>query len=276
MFGNLRRADHDGVKVSRWGDPWKVARVSDQGGQDSVKRRHSRSRLPIGGRLLLVGAVTLAALVATMSAASAASNQWKLGSYTANGGFAFKSAPLGTFNFPTVPAQCSPAPGCEGNTGQGAALLLNNTGTLVGNLTGKSITATFTISGVSPTAAFTYGGEPDGSGIAANVRLYFDSASITKSKNLVATNYWWSNPESVTLVTNGTGFTLTATIAPANWSDYYGAFGNADPSTTSAFNAAASNVKDIGFSFGGGYFFSNGVGTTDGSGAFTVTSFSVS
>jgi hypothetical protein len=96
------------------------------------------------------------------------------------------------------------------------------------------------------------------------------------AKTLNATNYWWSNPVNVTLTSNGT-FSLTATIAPtgANWSDYFGATGNQDQSTTSAFDAAASDVKDIGFSFGGGYFFSNGVGTTDGSGTFTETSFTV-
>jgi hypothetical protein len=226
------------------------------------------------GRLLFAAAIGLATVVVAVPGASASTNQWKLGSYTANGGFVFKSAPLGTFAFPTVPAQCSPAPGCQGNTGQGAALLLSNTGTLTGNLTGKTITATFTISGA--TLPFSYGGEPDGSGLGATARLYWDSASITKAKNLVATNYWWSNPESVTLA-NGT-FTLTATVDPAGagWSDYFGALGTQDQSTTSAFDAAASAVKDIGLSFGGGFFFANGVGTTDGSGTFTLTSFTVS
>lgn len=223
-----------------------------------------------GGRLLFAAAIGLAAL-GTALPASASSNQWKLGSYTADGGFAFKSAPLGVFAFPAVPATCSPAPGCEGTTGQGAALFLNNTGTLTGDLTGKTITATFTIGGADTT--FNYGGEPDGSGVAANVRLYWDSASITKAKNLVATDYWWSNPMSATL-TNGT-LTLTTTVSPANWSDYFGAFGNQDQSTMSGFNAAASDVKDIGLSFGGGFFFANGVGTTDGSGTFTLTSFTV-
>jgi hypothetical protein len=234
-----------------------------------------RIHLKALSRGLLAAAIGLATLVAAVPAASASStNQWKLGSYTANGGFGFKSAPLGTFAFPTVPSQCAPAPACQGNTGQGAALLLTNTGTLTGNLTGKTITVSFSITGVTSTSTFNYGGEPDGSGVAANVRLYWDDASITKAKNLVATDYWWSNPVSFTLIGDGTG-TLTTAIDPANWSDYYGAFGNADTSTTSAFNAAATNVKDIGLSFGGGYFFSNGVGTTDGSGTFTVTSVTV-
>jgi hypothetical protein len=78
-----------------------------------------------------------------------------------------------------------------------------------------------------------------------------------------------------TLTGNDTG-TLTTTVDPANWSDLNGKLGNQDSSTTSAFNAAAMNVQDVGLSFGGGYFFANGVGTTDGSGTLTVTSFTVS
>jgi hypothetical protein len=149
---------------------------------------------------------------------------------------------------------------------------LNNTGPLTGDLTAKTITATFSITGV--TGSFAYGGEPDGSGAPATARLYFDSASITKARNIVATNYWWSNPVSVTLNGNGTG-TLTETVNPADWSDYFGALGNQDQSTSSAFDAAAMDVKDVGLSFGGGFFFANGVGTTDGSGTLTVTSLSV-
>jgi hypothetical protein len=40
------------------------------------------------------------------------------------------------------------------------------------------------------------------------------------------------------------------------------------------FMDAASNVTMIGLSFGGGCFFENGVGTIDGSGTFTLDSFS--
>jgi hypothetical protein len=34
-------------------------------------------------------------------------------------------------------------------------------------------------------------------------------------------------------------------------------------------------VTGIGLSFGGGYFYENGVGTTDGLGAFTLNSYTV-
>jgi hypothetical protein len=257
MFGNLRRADHDGVNVSRWGDPWKVARASDQGGQDSVKRRHSRSRLPIGGRLLLVGAVTLAALVGTMSAASAAGGQWKLGSYTAKGGFSFKGAGTGAFIFPTAPT---------------AALLVTSQKALIGNDTTKTITATFTVT--DPANNFIYGGEPSCGGLPATVRLYFDDKSILSSTG-APTDYWWSNPYSVVLTDGQWIVSATIDSAGANWSDYNGQFGNVDSATTAAFLAAAANVQDIGLSFGGGCFFANGVGAPDGLGTFTLNTYTV-
>ena len=54
------------------------------------------------------------------------------------------------------------------------------------------------------------------------------------------------------------------------WSDW-----NGQPSASNAadFIAAAGNVTTVGLSFGGGCFFENGVGTTDGSGSFTLTDF---
>jgi hypothetical protein len=61
----------------------------------------------------------------------------------------------------------------------------------------------------------------------------------------------------------------------ANWSDFFGHFGN-EPAFSAGFTAAVSNVTTIGLSFGGGCFFENGVGTTDGSGTFTLDSFKVS
>ena len=64
----------------------------------------------------------------------------------------------------------------------------------------------------------------------------------------------------------------TVSLNGANWSDFYGHFGN-DPGYSAGFAAAASDVTMIGLSFGGGCFFENGVGTDDGSGTFTLNSF---
>ena len=209
-------------------------------------------------RVAAVAAVALMVSVGLATSAMASTNtstntQWKLGSYTANGGFSFKEAKSGNFSFPVAP---------------NPALDLTNKGTLVGDQSGKTITATFTIA--DPGDAFTYGGEPDGSGGVANMRLYFDSASIVGTQ--VNTSYWWSDTAFRDLG-DGT-FTLTAVIDSAtSWSDYNG---QPSSSNTAAFDAAASNIKDIGLSFGGGYFFANGVGTPDGMGTFTLTSFTVS
>jgi hypothetical protein len=207
-------------------------------------------------RIIGLAVVIVAALSMTAVAFAASTNtQWKLGSYTAKGGFSFKEAKSGNFTLPMTP---------------NPALDLTNKGTLVGDQLGKTITATFTIN--DPVAMFTYGGEPDGSGGVANTRLYFDSASIV-GPTQVSTNFWWSDAAFQNL-SNGT-FTLTAVIDPttSSWSAY-----NGEPSSsnTAAFDAAASNIKDIGLSFGGGYFFANGVGTSDGLGTFTLTSFTVS
>jgi hypothetical protein len=51
-------------------------------------------------------------------------------------------------------------------------------------------------------------------------------------------------------------------------------FGQPSAANAEAFNTAANNPTAVGLSFGGGCFFENGVGTTDGSGSFTLTNFS--
>jgi len=57
------------------------------------------------------------------------------------------------------------------------------------------------------------------------------------------------------------------------WSDW-----NGQPSATNsgAFDTAAASVTEVGLSFGGGCYFENGVGTSDGSGTFTLNTFTVS
>lgn len=141
-------------------------------------------------------------------------------------------------------------------------------GDVLGDLTGKTITANLTISGA--TGAFTYYGEGTPSNpcvlTPANARLYFETSN---AGGFAYTHYWWSNPASVTLA-NG-NFTITAKVEPDEWSDWNGQFGN---TVSDGFAAAASNVTEVGLSFGGGCFFENGVGTTDGSGTLTLNSFS--
>ena len=142
---------------------------------------------------------------------------------------------------------------------------------MLGDDRGKTITATAHITGA--TGALIYSGEGMTSNPCpgpATVRLFFETSN---AGGFDETHFWWSNPMSAVLA-DGT-ITLTATVNGAEWSDFFGHFGS-DPAFSAGFDAAASNVKTIGLSFGGGCFFENGVGTSDGSGTFTLDSFSVS
>ena len=213
----------------------------------------------------LTAAVMMAALVASVAvAAPKPTNLWNV--YNINsGGAAYtpKSAPgtstsVAGFSFPSTPTT--------------ALLTTTQDKSLLGDLTGKMITANFTVT-TSGAAVFTYGGAPDGCGSAPAVRLYFtgntkgkftyDSAGYSK--------FWWSNPQAATLV--GNTLTVTAPVDTANWSDWGGELASSVPTY---FATAASQVSEIGLSFGGGCFFANGVGMSAGSASFTLTSYSIS
>jgi hypothetical protein len=139
---------------------------------------------------------------------------------------------------------------------------------LLGAQAGTTMTATFTVLSVSDSAAFTFGGTCGST--PATVRLSFES--IPPGTKFAYTNYWWADASTASYVlANGT-VTITAIVDPTlgQWSDWNGqpSAGNLD-----AFTAAASNMTAVGLSFGGGCFFENGVGTTDGSGSLTLTDF---
>lgn len=147
---------------------------------------------------------------------------------------------------------------------------------LLGDQRSKTMTATFTVAGVSDTAAFTYSGEGTTSnpcGTPATVRLAFES--IPPGAKFAFTNYWWADAPTASYVLANGSVTISATVDPTldQWSDWNGQPSAANPD---AFNNAAANMTLVGLSFGGGCFFENGVGTSDGSGTFTLDSFSLS
>ena len=214
-------------------------------------------------RLFIVGfSLTVLILSSAVPVSADAASRWKVGYYTPStpGTLSMSAADqggIGSLGFTDVP-----------NT----ALLVTDNGSfkgqLLGDMSNKTITADFTIANAS---AFTYYGQGSPSnpcGTPANVRFYF---ATDNGGGFAYTHYWWSNPISQVL-TNGT-FTITANVEPAEWSDWNGQVGTSVPA---GFADAASNVTLIGLSFGGGCFFENGVGTTDGNGTFTLNSFTAS
>ncbi len=102
-------------------------------------------------------------------------------------------------------------------------------------------------------------------------------------------DFWWSNtPVQATLLNSGSYYqfsptgggsngviTLQVSLDPLNWSDLCGHVGNFD---LAAFMASISNIKDLGVSFGSGFFFENGVGVdgSTGSATFQLTSYTIS
>jgi hypothetical protein len=108
------------------------------------------------------------------------------------------------------------------------------------------------------------------------MRVYFEGGSTGTNSNSpdgYEGSQWWADltPAMVTM-NDTTQFTLTIKADPADpalWSDYNGQQASANPDL---FNAAASHVRDLGLSFGGGYFFENGV---TGQGSLTISSITV-
>ncbi len=173
--------------------------------------------------------------------------------------------------------------------------LTSNQGSgLLGNLTGKTLTATFTITGTA--TAFTYDPGPPAWELTkkneactrpASVRLYFEDNTNGPFTDDTAgwSRQWWSTPQvqkghrpgpdvAYTL-TSLLGHTLTLTVPldAANWTNK--GFQRASDVPT-YFAAAVANVGAVGVSFGGGCFLPTGAYPTDGTASFVLKSYSVS
>jgi len=142
------------------------------------------------------------------------------------------------------------------------ALLTTIDKSLVGDLSATTLSDTVTLNG--PASGFN---SQNGGGCGApeaTARFYFTapSASGTSvgSPRGFYTQFWWSNPVSVQLVTGNQGpVTITADMRNAiEWSDWNGQSGT-NPAVTEAFIEATHKVQAVGLSFGGGCFFENGV-----------------
>jgi hypothetical protein len=160
------------------------------------------------------------------------------------------------------------------------ALLTTSDANLTGDLSLKTLNDTVTVSG-STTGTFQYRGNCGSP--PAKVRFYFTSpkasgpacatsATATPPDTGFYTQFWWSNPVDVDLVSENQGsMTISQAVnALGFWSDWNGKSNNDPtcPEIMEAFQDAIHNVQTVGLSFGGGCFFENGVTTSDGMGTF--------
>lgn len=224
------------------------------------------SAMTQGARALIVLAITLAPSV-TMAedfSSSRVAKKWKVTEYHGQG---------------LRPGQ-SPASmlvaggiGMMFTTDPNTALLTTTDrsylGTLLGDLTGGTVIADVGMVDVIDPVFIFY---PDGCSTPANARLYLR----TKQKALGESQYWWSNPTSVSLADLAIAghTTLEVDLDPALWSDRAGHFGS-DPTYTDAFDAAVASVVELGVSFGGGCHFAFGVGTSSGAATFQLRELTV-
>jgi hypothetical protein len=146
------------------------------------------------------------------------------------------------------------------------ALLTTTDPTMTGDRSATTLTDTIGLSG--PATGFMTqrdGGDCLGNTPAA-VRFYFVSPSasgpsVGSPPAGFYTEFWWSNPENLQLLTGMQSPTpITASMAdPSEWSDWNGQRGDSSTSVTEAFVEATHNVQTIGLSFGGECFFETGV-----------------
>jgi hypothetical protein len=183
----------------------------------------------------------------------------------------------------------------------GLTASLSNSDTLTANLTVvTSMAGTMFIGNPDGQCA----GAGAGSNCPGTVRLYFASnlpqAGMDSclgfngnSGNMIVANefdYWWSNPiapvsaqpgipgsyyqfSTIGGGSNGV-ITLQVSLDPLNWTDLCGHRGDF---VLSSFMASISNIKDVGLSFGSGFFFENGVGVdgNTGTATFQLTSYTI-
>jgi hypothetical protein len=158
------------------------------------------------------------------------------------------------------------------------ALLTTTDPSLTGDLSMKTLTDMISLSGNAATFMTQHNGGDCVSNTPAAVRFYFRSPSASGSSTGTPpagfyTQFWWSNPVDVQLLT-GTQPQTMLTVSMSNsseWSDWNGQRGSSSPAVMEAFLEATHKVQEIGLSFGGECFFETGVTPT---GTFTSEQFS--
>jgi hypothetical protein len=235
---------------------------------------YSRASAGSSNRIVPAVVCALVAMLALSASRAFASDRaypslagkWQLGEFTADGGFAVRTA--------------SPLP-AEGvwfpflDRPDTILLLTDNPaykGRLLGDLTGKTLSATVGVD-VTPGTEFSYFGEPDGSGTPANVRLYFETdlslgPIVCPCQDKGWSSFWYSDPMRVDLEGLKAGNTiLSVELDAANWADGQEIPATADADHMSSFAQAVAHVDHVGLTFGGGRHFHNGVGIVPGTGS---------
>jgi len=145
------------------------------------------------------------------------------------------------------------------------ALLTTTDPSLTGDLSTKSLSDTITVSGDATSFMTQHGGGDCSADVPAAVRFFFRSPSASGSSVGTPpagfyTQFWWSNPMHLPLVSGTQSGTITANMSdPTQWSDWNGQRGDSSPAVTEAFLEATHKVQAIGLSFGGECFFETGV-----------------
>lgn len=81
---------------------------------------------------------------------------------------------------------------------------------------------------------------------------------------------WWATGESGGIVLTPGIWTLSVPIAPQYWSNVNGQLGNGSNKLLASWQAAMSDVREIGVTFGGGCFYGHGVYVSGGQATFEL------
>jgi len=148
------------------------------------------------------------------------------------------------------------------------ALLTTKDASLTGDLSMKMLTDTISVNGDATSFMTQHNGGDCVSNVPAAVRFYFRSPSASGPSTGTPpagfyTQFWWSNPVNVPLLSGNQSQTITASMSdPNEWSDWNGQVGSSSPAVMEAFLEATHKVLEIGLSFGGECFFETGVTPT--------------
>lgn len=183
------------------------------------------------------------------------STPWVLYSWANSGNYNPSAAPgnVSAFTFPTA----------RRSVAFPAFLTTVTEAALLGNLTGKSLSASVQLSKTG-NPQFVYGGATPWSSwnscpVPANTRLYFSTNPNPYDLHDATLNedrYWWSHSGVVTVDATLENAVLSDSFDPEHWSN---AQGHLATDRLAAFQAAVANVRQIGLAFGGGCFFDVGI-----------------